>query len=295
MLASTASSVVPSPKAPAFAHAFDVRVDDVIFPGENHVLRIEGIAIRPFCALDQVHGQLLAVVSPFPRLGELRQRLDFLRCQHPHRAGAHEAHHCRMLGAAITLVAPGNPVPALRTPADHVAKRAAVDARTVGRHRGVDDKRLLGQALFNRRQFAGLHELGDPFRLVIGGKRSVAEERVVRHQDRLGGRYLLRHWVGDRAFKVVRPERRMWRCLSRERPQRMRRNLSSMSFPPVSSSGDRTSPLSCRRGSVPRRRCGNRPPHHDRVVDFFVRPTARRATSPPANVRLCCLRSVGRG
>ena len=208
VLSSTASSVVPSPNAPALVQAGDARIDDVVLPGEDHVLGGEGIAVRPLGALDQMHGELLAVVGPFPGFGELRQRLDLLRRQHPHRAGAHQAHHGRVLGAAVALVAAGDPVPALRPAADHVAKRAAVDAGAVGRHRRVDDQRLLRQPLLDRRQLAGLDELRHPFRLVIGGQRAVVEQLVVGHQDRLGGRNLLRLWIGDRAFKLLARRRR---------------------------------------------------------------------------------------
>ena len=168
VLASTASSLVPSPNAPALAHAGIAGIDDVVLPGEDHVLGGEGLAVRPFGALDQMHGQLLAVIRPVPRLGELRQRLDLFRGQHPHRTGADQAHHGRMLGAAIALVLAGDPVPALRARADDVAQRAAILADAVRGHRGVDDERLLRQPLLDRRQLAGLDELAHPVGLVIG-------------------------------------------------------------------------------------------------------------------------------
>ncbi len=50
----------------------DVGVHDVIVPVEHHVLGVERVAVGPFRPLDQVHGQLMPVLGPFPALGQVR-------------------------------------------------------------------------------------------------------------------------------------------------------------------------------------------------------------------------------
>ena len=55
-------------------------MDDVV-PGEHDIFGIERIAIRPFCAFDQLHDQDFAVFLPFPAFRKVRQRLDVIFAQ----------------------------------------------------------------------------------------------------------------------------------------------------------------------------------------------------------------------
>ena len=68
----------------------DVLVEDVILPVEHHVIGIKRIAIGPFCTLDQMHGQFLAVLGPFPALGKVRHGLEFVGLDHEQRTGARQ-------------------------------------------------------------------------------------------------------------------------------------------------------------------------------------------------------------
>ena len=71
----------------------------------------------------------------------------------------------------------GDIVPAFRPAADDVAHHVAIDADAVGHVGGLVDQRLLGQALGDRRQLAGVDELRrDPVGLVVFGQRLVFED-----------------------------------------------------------------------------------------------------------------------
>ena len=62
-------SVVPLPKVSGEAPLSGVTSDPSrVVPVEHHVLGVERIAVRPFCALDQMHGQRLTVLATIPRL-----------------------------------------------------------------------------------------------------------------------------------------------------------------------------------------------------------------------------------
>ena len=185
----------------------DVRVDDIVFPVEHDVLGIERIAVGPFRAFDQLHGQLVAVVRPFPALGEVRQRLHVLGFDLEQRRGARQALGHADVDAAPALGLAGAVVPALRPAADDVAHRVAIDADAVGHVAGLEHQRLLGQPLGHRRQLAGLDELfGDPGRLLVFGQRLEFDDQS-------------RGDVGDLA---LRRERRLRRHFGRLRRDSLR-------------------------------------------------------------------------
>ena len=56
----------------------NIGIDNGIFPVEHHVIGIEWLAVGPFGALDEMHGQLVAVFRPFPAFGEIGQRFGVL-------------------------------------------------------------------------------------------------------------------------------------------------------------------------------------------------------------------------
>ncbi len=182
-----------------------VRIDDIVVPVEHHVIGVEGIAVRPFRAFDQLHGQHLAVVGPFPALREVRQRLDVLRLDLEQRRGTRQALEHADVDAAPALGLAGAVVPAFRAAADDMAHRIAIDADAVGHVAGLEDHRLLRQPFGDRRQLAGLDEFfRDPVRLVIFRQRLEFEDRIARHISDLA---LRREMAAVRAPPSVRKRR----------------------------------------------------------------------------------------
>ncbi len=90
----------------------DIRVEDVVFPVEHQVLGRELHAIRPFRALKKVHGQRVAILGPFPALGEVRQRLQIISLHLEERPRARQALAETDIDPAPALRLPGPIVPA---------------------------------------------------------------------------------------------------------------------------------------------------------------------------------------
>ena len=74
------------------------------------------------------------------------------------RRGARQAFGQADVDAAPALRLAGAIVPAFRPAADDMAHRVAIDADAVGHVAGLEDQRLLRQAILDRRQLAGLDE-----------------------------------------------------------------------------------------------------------------------------------------
>ena len=104
------------------------------------------------------------------------QRLEFLGAHLEQRTGAGETFGKTDVDAAPALRLATDIVPAFRTAADDMAHHIAINAQPVGHVGGLVDQRLLGQALGDGRQRAGVDILArDPFRLVVLGQRLVLE------------------------------------------------------------------------------------------------------------------------
>ena len=184
----------------SLASRVDVRVADVVFPGEDHIVGVERHAVRPLDPFHQLHGQLLAVGRPFPALGELRQRLDIgIGAEERPRA------HQRIVAVGVGIDAEpagsrtGGVVPAGGGAGGEEAAHVAVDAQAI-RHAGLqDDPRFLRQAILDRRQLAGLHQVGDPRGFLVFGQRLVGHDLAdLLALHRLGAHFDLgRIRVGD--------------------------------------------------------------------------------------------------
>ncbi|MCY1226239.1 hypothetical protein D9M72_384660 [compost metagenome] len=169
-----------------------IRVEDIVVPVEHDVVGVEGVAVRPFRTLDEMHCQLVAVGRPVPAPGKVWQRLDVLRFHLEERCGAGQTFRHADIDAAPALALAGRVVPAFRPAADDVAQRIAIDADAIGHVAGLEDHRLLRQALGNRRQLAGLDVFfGDPGRLLVLRQRLELGNRVARH---IGDLALGREW-----------------------------------------------------------------------------------------------------
>ena len=180
--------------------AQDLWVVDQIFPGEDHIIRRERLAIRPFRPFDQVHGQLQAIVTPFPALGEVGEGFEIL-ISAPERAGLDqclivEGHR---LDAKPTRGDTSAIVPASSRAGGEVAPDIAIDANAIG-HTGLeDDLGFFGQAFGHWGQITGLDQRGYPFGFVVCGQRLILDDRTNRQLFNVcATQFQIRwRWIGD--------------------------------------------------------------------------------------------------
>ena len=168
----------------------DVGIIEVIVPVEHDVVGVKRHAVGPLSPFDEVHRQLVAIRGPLPALGKVRHRLQFRGLDLEQRTSACQAFVHADVDAAPALDLPGREVPPLRPAADDMAHDIAIGANAVSRVGGLEDHRLLRQAILHRRQLARVDEvLRHPIRLVIGGQclvlQDVTDADVIRQLLRL--------------------------------------------------------------------------------------------------------------